>query len=304
VGDEARRREQAWASGADTKSTAPVLESPLAARLRDFVQVRPVLKLLQIVDAGGRLVASSSRAGRLVYSEAGWFQSMSREEVEVLPYVGDIYRQAGGSFTLLDLAYPIRRPDGRWLGAVRALIDGADLYGVLAPVRIGRSGHAVLLRSTDGVILASDETERILQQPLLGFSSLDGALKGFPMEERGEILFGRSHQRRGYWTLPEVKGKVQGGREVRLAPARLVGYAPVEQVPNVKWLVVVEQELEEATAPIAGVTRYLWIHFIGAFGTVILLALYFSFRAETPVIEEELHLHEEHLPESMKSASS
>jgi hypothetical protein len=67
---------------------------------------------------------------------------------------------------------------------------------------------------------------------------------------------------------------------------------------------VVEQELEEATAPIAGVTRYLWIHFIGAFGTVILLALYFSFRAETPVIEEELHLHEEHLPESMKSASS
>jgi len=118
------------------------------------------------------------------------------------------------------------------------------------------------------------------------------------------MLFGRSHQRRGYWTLPALKGKAPGGREVLLAPARLVGYAPVEQVPNVKWLVVVEQELEEATAPIAGVTRYLWIHFIGAFGTVILLALYFSFRAETPVIEEELHLHEEHLPGSMKSARS
>jgi hypothetical protein len=77
------------------------------------------------------------------------------------------------------------------------------------------------------------------------------------------MLFGRSHQRRGYWTLPALKGKAPGGREVLLAPARLVGYAPVEQVPNVKWLVVVEQELEEATAPIAGVTRYLWIHFNG-----------------------------------------
>jgi hypothetical protein len=304
LGGDARRREQAWASGADAKSTAPLLESPLAARLRDLVQVRPVLKLLQIVDANGRLVASSSRAGRLVYAEAAWFKSMSKEEGQMLPYVGDIYRQPGGSFILLDLAYPIQHPDGRWLGAVRALIDATDLYGVLAPVRIGRSGHAVLLRSSDGQILASDENERILQQPLLGFASLDGALNGFPMEERGQMLFGRSHQRRGYWTLPALKGKAPGGREVLLAPARLVGYAPVEQVPNVKWLVVVEQELEEATAPIAGVTRYLWIHFIEAFGAVILLALYFSFRAETPVIEEELHLHEEHLPGSMKSARS
>ena len=113
LGGDGRRREQAWASGADAKSTAPLLESSLAARLRDFVQVRPVLKLLQIVDADGRLVASSSRAGRLVYSEAAWFQSMSKEEGQMLPYVGDIYRQPGGAFILLDLAYPIQRADGR-----------------------------------------------------------------------------------------------------------------------------------------------------------------------------------------------
>src|SRR5258708_14130723 len=55
LGGGARRREQAWAWGADAKSTAPLLESSLAARLRDFIAVRPVLKLLQIVDADGRL---------------------------------------------------------------------------------------------------------------------------------------------------------------------------------------------------------------------------------------------------------
>jgi hypothetical protein len=187
---------------------------------------------------------------------------------------------------------------------VRALLDAGDLYSVLAPVKVGRTGHAVLLRSTDGMILASDEAERILAEPLFGFSSLEGALRGFPMEDKGELLFGRSYERRGYWTIAEVKGRAERGREIVLAPARLVGYAPVDQLPNVKWLVVLEQELEEATAPITGVTRYLWIHFIGAFGTVILLALYFSFKVETPVIEEELHLHEEHLPGSMKSAGS
>jgi hypothetical protein len=227
---------------------------------------------------------------------------MAKEEGQTQPYVGDIHRQGGGALPLLDLAYPVRGPDGQWRGAVRAVLDAGDLYGVLAPVRIGRTGHALLLRSTDGIILASDESDRTLEQPLPGFASLDGARRGFPMEDRGEMLFGRLAQRRGYWTIPEIKGKGASGPQSVLARARLVGYAPVDQVPQVQWLVVVEQELEEATAPVTGVTRYLWIHFIGAFGTVILLALYFSFKVETPVIQEELHLHEEHLPGSMRAA--
>ena len=65
-------------------------------------------------------------------------------------------------------------------------------------------------------------------------------------------------------------------------------------------MVTVEQDLSEALAPIESVTRYLWIHFIGVFATVILLALYFSFKLERPVMEEELHLHEEHVPAGMR----
>ena len=65
------------------------------------------------------------------------------------------------------------------------LVDAGDLYTVLAPVRIGRTGHASLLRSTDGLILASDESERILKVPLPGFESLRNAVEGFPMAESG-----------------------------------------------------------------------------------------------------------------------
>jgi hypothetical protein len=36
---------------------------------------------------------------------------------------------------------------------------------------------------------------------------------------------------------------------------------------------------------------------------VILLALYFSFKLEAPVIDEKLHLHEEHVPSDLKQAS-
>ena len=73
---------------------------------------------------------------------------------------------------------------------------------------------------------------------------------------------------------------------------------------GLKWLVAVEQDLSEALAPIQTVTRYLWIHFIGVFATVILLALYFSFKLERPVMEDDLHLHEEHVPAGMRVAGS
>ena len=106
--------------------------------------------------------------------------------------------------------------------------------------------------------------------------------------------------RRGYWTIQEVSGEVDG-RSVVIEPPRLVGFSPIDQIPGVEWLVVVEQDLEEALHPIAGVTRYLWMHFIGVFATVILLALYFSFKLEQPVMDDDLHLHEEHIPASQKA---
>lgn len=282
--DEAKRLEQAWVSGDDAKLLASILASPLASRLREMVQVRPALKLLEVVDGRGRLVAASGRAGRLTHAEAPWFKALVAESAE-RPYVGDIQRVAGANLGLLEIAYPIYDNEARLLGAMRGLLDASDLYSVIAPVRIGRTGHADVIRSTDGMVLASDESDRVLTQLFPGFHQIQAAIE----------------HKRGYWTIREIRPPSAEG-EARVAPARIVGFNQVEQVPNVKWLVVVEQELAEAAAPVQQVTRFLWIHFIGAFGTVILLALYFSFKLETPVIEEELHLHEEHLPASMRGA--
>jgi hypothetical protein len=170
-------------------------------------------------------------------------------------------------------------------------------------VRVGRTGHATLLRSTDGLILASDESERILKMPLPGFDHLRNAVEGFPMAQSGQELFGRARLHRGYYAMPEVKAQDDKGGEIVVEPPRLIGFSPIDQIPNVNWLVTVEQDLSEALAPINSVTRYLWFHFIGVFATVVLLALYFSFMLEKPVMEEALHLHEEHVPAGMKKAA-
>jgi hypothetical protein len=297
---DARQIEQAWASGKDTKLNASLLESPLAARLKPLGLVRPAVKQIQVVDTSGRVVAASNRGGRLFYSESEWFKDLSSQEGEPEVHLGQLYRAPGSTVNLIEIAFPVRNPDNVWLGAIRALFDAGDLYTVLAPVRIGRTGHASLLRSTDGMVLASDESERILKVPFPGFDSLRNAVEGFPLGESGQQIFGRTGSRRGYWTVPDVKGKDEAGRETLVEPARLVGFSPIDQIPDVNWMVTVEQDLSEALAPIDSVTRYLWFHFIGVFATVILLALYFSFKLEQPVMEEELHLHEEHVPAGMK----
>ena len=287
--EDVKRIEQAWAAGNDAKSLEPMLGSSLALRLREVTQVRPAVKLIQVVDNQGRLLASSSRAGRVVHTDMPWFRSLSTEGSEMGPYIGDIHRPAGGRVDVFDIGYPVDLADGRRLGAVYAVVDALDLYTVLAPVRVGRTGHALLLRAKDGLILASDESHKILQNPFPGFTAIEAAMR----------------ERRGFWVVPQTRQKAkEGGAETVVEPTRLVGYSAVEQVPGVQWLVVVEQDLAEAMAPIEHITGYLWMHFIGAFGTVILLALYFSFKLETPVIEEALHLHEEHIPSGMKTTES
>jgi len=274
--EDSQRLGQGW-SEADPAIVEGLTGHALGARLRDVTAVRPGWKLLQVVDARGNLVASSSRGGRFANADSPWFGALSQEPLVERAYVGDIHRVAGGSLPVLEVAWPVLSPDGAFQGAVRALIDATDLYGVLAPVRIGRSGHAELLRASDGLVLASDQGPRVLEARLPGFEMLQTAMAA----------------RRRYWTLPEAKRKGPGDKEEIQEPARIVAFSAVEQVPGVQWLVTVEQDQDEALAPVGKVRRYLWIHFASAFGTVILLGLYYSFKLETPALADEVPIVDE-----------
>lgn len=273
-------------------------QSELAGRLREIVRAGAGPKLLQVVDAKGRLVASSGRTGRADNADSAWFRFLAgREYLQPQPYVGDFHPLVGGQGAVLEVAYPIvNASDGLWLGGIRGLLDVRDLYAAVAPLSVGSSGEsyvfwdapsAFLVRASDGTILAAEDDSLVLRQKLPGF----------------EILRSHMAQQRSHWTAPRLGDPQQAGAGT-LRPARLVAATRVTDVPNADWLVVVERALDQALAPVQGITRYLWLHFIGAFGTVILLAVYFSFKLEAPIIEEELHLHEEHVPSGVRTTES
>ncbi len=265
---------EAWAKG-DAKLHAAVVGNAAAARLRDVARNRPAILLLQVVDAQGRLLASSARGGRALNADTPWFRALGTEPVLERPWLGEVYQASARARVVYDLAWPVLDADGVLRGAVRAVADAADLYGVLAPVRIGATGHAELARAADGMVLASDEGARVLATAVPGFQYLRAAMA----------------ERRGYWRVPELR-LADGTRERE----RLLGWSAIEQLPNVQWLVTVEQDYDEALLPVTRLTGWLWLHFAGSFGTAILLALYFSYKLEKPIIEEQIHLHEEHVP--------
>jgi hypothetical protein len=279
-----REARRALPDGAPPPAVPPALRltSTLAGLLRQTVRIAPSFRLLQVIGTDGHIVAASARTRRLTQADTVWYDRMAREESPA-PYIGGLWRAPGGKEAFIEIVYPVWHPKtGQWIGAVRALVATSDLTGVLTPVRIARSEHALLIQGSDGLILASDESDGVLVDAYPGFSALQAALL--------------TH--RSYSLVPATRS-TDRGTTPRIAPARLVGLSPVEQVPGVDWLVVVERDLAEAVAPVADITRYLWWHFIGAFASVFLLALYLSLRQATPVIEEELHLHEDHVPPSM-----
>jgi hypothetical protein len=279
-----RRVERAWTSGSEPQLLQPLLVSSLTPRLRLASALVPSLRVLQLFDAHGRLFATTTRAGRPYQYDATWYHSLLQDPLAGA-FVGEAQRPSATGPPHFEIAYSIIDPaDGHWLGAVRGVVSAADLYGVLASVRIGQTGHALLIRASDGLVLAADEAERAPSVTFPGFDAIRAAMQA----------------RRGYWIVPRLRATDGAGHETAAAPPRLVGYAVVEQVPGVNWIVVVEQEIDEATSPISGITRYLWLHFLGALVSVFLLALYLSLRQETPVIPEGLHLHETHVPPSMR----
>ena len=105
--------------GRTRSSTPPLLDSPLAARLKPLGLVRPSVKQIQIVDTTGRVVAASSRGGRLFYAESEWFKDLSAQEGEPEVHLGQLYRAPGSTVNLLEIAFPVRNR-GRRLARGRA----------------------------------------------------------------------------------------------------------------------------------------------------------------------------------------
>jgi hypothetical protein len=144
-------------------------------------------------------------------------------------------------------------------------------------VKRGQSGHALLVSSEDGTVIAGRDAQDVMKRSYPAFAQLQENL------QQGRRAFA-SRQGEDLWLS---------------AFARLPQPAPVQFGD---WVVVVQQRYDEIHAATRRATTYLIAFFVGMVLLVLLLSLYLHYRLVKPIREIDLREEMDRLPES--SASS
>ena len=115
-------------------STAPITQSQntdrLATYLRDMVHAHPAYQWIGVTDPHGKIVASTDTSRTsLDRSQSPWFQ-LARTITDVRILDAHVNDESGGTSAITVVA-PLRSPDGRFLGAIAAVVGVPSLMHLL-----------------------------------------------------------------------------------------------------------------------------------------------------------------------------
>jgi hypothetical protein len=229
--------------------------------LRDVASFSPAYQEILLTDERGALVAATNTTTDYYQADEPWWQRAYGDGVTGTIHVSNVQYDTSARVHGMDVAIPIRVGEGeqeRIVGVLKALIDVRDLFAVLDAVKVGGTGHALLLNAPDRTIITSTNPSRVMKEVYPGFVHLNEAVA------RDRRHFISQHDNGSTW---------------------LTGFSrmPEPGHPEITWYVVVEQLLEEAQASTQGATAFLLLFF----GAMVLLVLFFSlymhFRLVKPI---------------------
>lgn len=169
---------------------------------------------LSVIDPGGEVVATTG-APREFRLPADWMSRVAiGEDVHGEAYWHDLLERY-----VIDIARPVRSPDGRFLGALAAEINLASVGDALAGATVGSTGHVYLVHR-DGRLLVSSRVDQVaIVDKRLPVSTIDTLLDDSHLEYAGPRLS---------WVV-----------------------GTLDEVASSEWMVVAEVDADEAFAAIA-----------------------------------------------------
>jgi hypothetical protein len=238
--------------------------------LKKVASFNPAYREILLTDEYGALVAATNLTTDYYQADEPWWQKAYGDGWAGTIYVSNVRYDRSAKVHGIDVAVPVRigtNDEQIVVGVLKALIDVRDLFAVMASVRFGESGRALLVNRPDRTIINRDEPDDVMKDVHPGFVHLQEALA------EGRRHFVCQHEDGSTW---------------------LAGFAQLPEPkpsPEIAWYVIVEQRIEEAQAPVqAAMTYLLWF-----FGAMVLLVLAFSlymhFKLVKPI--REVGLREE-----------
>ena len=262
-------RESGWSElTPEYPSVRALLDEPASEHLQNVVAASELYHEILLVDYKGAVVAASKKPLHAYYGNRPWFRksivgTTGKGEVTI----SDVRRFREVDTDVIAMSWPVPAdPAGEPIGVLIAVVDAQSLFQSLTGLRFGDSGHALLVQE-NGEVLAGTASERVLTERYHAMEDYKRAVK----------------ERRRYF----VSG-------TDTASAELIGYGQSRlafSYSELDWVVMVEQPLAEAHAPIAMVTRNIILYFLAMGLAVVVLAIYVSFKLERPVTDIEVDLH-------------
>ena len=210
--------------------------------LKDYAIDFPELREISVFGPGGRLVATSAVSGTsLTVPDAA---NVGSDGMSVAPLSLD---RDGLPTTTLAVRIPHGDQSSGWVVGELAL---EELWRMVDRVKIGQEGHALLLAENQRLIAHGDAD----QKHYIASSGQPGAPR-LPEQDFAAALLADNSRNQTHYVD-------EGGRDMLAVAAR---------VPELPWVVVVEQPTDEAFAVAVTLRRQLFVAIrLALLGTVVL----------------------------------
>ena len=220
--------------------------------LTGFVKANVTRGAMVLTDAWGAVIAASHKPSNYYHVDQDWWTATFRDAAGGI-HVGDVNYDSISRTNFLAIDVPVlSRGRDQAIGVLRAIVDVEEMRPITAQIQVGAKGDAMLVKD-DGTIISSRNVALVMKQKA----------------EELEVVASMAAERASGYTSASLKGGAQ--KFIAFADPGLS-----QAFPEVKWKVIVAQDLQEVRAPIARVTNRALATVFGGVLLFGLLAAYFS----------------------------
>ncbi len=245
--------------------------------LRRITALHPTYREMLLTDRFGALVAATNITSDYYQADEEWWRKAFGDGDRGSLYIGDVAFDASAAAYTIEVAVPLLAEVGdqatEVVGVLKTLIGAEELFSVIGSVKRGQSGHALLVSSEDGTVIAGRDAKDVMRRPYAAAAQLEENMqqgrRAFVSRQDGELWLS------AFARLPQP------------APAQFGD-----------WVVVVQQRHDEIHSATRRATTYLVLFFVGMVLLVLLFSLYLHYRLVKPIREIDLREEMDRLAET------
>lgn len=253
--------DQEWRNAGDEGNPliTNVLNNELAGELLELQERLPQYAEIFVTDQYGAVIASTDRTSDYYQADEEWWQAAWNEGKGSVFVSQPVFDESAGIYAI-DIALPIPAHNSSDnIGVLRSTININELTSVLTAGQFGETGQAVLLFPTGELLTRELGSELATLDP-------ETLIRVDAMTELYEQF--------NY-----------GGAEslVSKTPVLSTNDQNKDLIDNLGWQVIIHQEIKEAHAPVAAITRSIILIAIIVLIATSLLALWIGGQFSKPI---------------------